>query len=213
MSNEFLVFVILDIEAGREQDALAGLCRNLESSFEGPFGPAAIWELRNSFEYAVELRLKDASLMRDLDELILDRLRTAPGVTETVVRPLYGFSFIDVEGGTRAFEAARSDSPESLGVVLCDVECGRDRAVHEQLLGLKPENGVVPVDVEMGFQSKEFDLAVLLVGTDSRAFHEYIKSHIRPIKGINDTTCEVWDIVKVFGKAEDFVTGWQDMAG
>ncbi len=213
MANEFLVFVILDVEAGREQEALEGLCKNLESEFEGPFGPAAIWELRHSFEYAVELRLKDASLMRDLDNLIIDKLRTAPGVSETVVRPLYGFSFIDEQAGEKAFEAARSDSPESLGVVLCDVACGKDRAVHDALLKLESRDGIVPVDVEMGFQSKDFDLAVLLVGSDSRAFHDYTMAHIRPLDGITDTVCEVWDIKRVFGQAEDFVKGWSEMQG
>ena len=39
MSKSFLVYVILDVEAGKEQAALDGLVENLTPEIGGPFGP------------------------------------------------------------------------------------------------------------------------------------------------------------------------------
>ena len=97
-------------------------------------------------------------------------------------------------------------------VVLCDVKAGVDRAVHEKLLALKPADGVTPVEVEMGFHSVDFDLAVLIVGSSERGFYRYIEEHVRSVEGIHDTFCEVWEIEHAFCKAEEFVQGWTAMA-
>lgn len=212
MSNELLVFVILDVEAGREAEALEGLSRNLADEVGGRFGPAAIWEIHQGTDLAVELRLQDPAAFAELDTLLVDKIRTVPGVEETMVRPIFSFRFIDPHGGELAYKAARSDSPEVLGVVLCDVECGKDRAVHEAMLQLKPAGGVTPVDVELAFHSVEFDLSVLLVGRTEEAFYRYLKEQIRPVDGVADTVLEVWEILKVFAGDEAFVSGWEEMA-
>ena len=212
MGKELLVFVILDIEAGMEREALDGLAKNLASEVGGAFGPAAIWEVHQGTDLAVELRLSDAEAFTRLDTLLVDKIRTVPGVVETAVRPIFRFRFIDEQGGQKAFDAARADSPEILGVVLCDVECGKDRAVWDAMLKLKPADGVIPVDAEMAFHSVDFDLSLLLVGTDAGAFHRYTKKAVRPLEGVSDTILEVWEIAKVFGEGDEFVAGWAEMA-
>jgi len=213
MGKHFLTFVILDIEAGKEEEALAGLVKNLEPEVGGKFGPAAIWEIRHGSDYAVELRLEDAGNVEDLDTLLVDKIRSVPGIVETSVRPIYNFQFIDRDGSRKAYEAAREDSADMLGVVLCDVTCGKDRAVHEALMALKPAGGVTPLDVEMGFHSVDFDLAVLLIGASETDFTKYIRDHVRSIDGVHDTFCEEWQIARVFGEPEAFVKGWTEMAG
>lgn len=212
MAKEFLVFAILDIVAGKEKEALEGLVKNLEPEVGGRFGPAAIWQIRHSTDYAVELRLKDPAAVADLDDLLIDKVRSVDGIAETTIRTIFNFSFIDEAGGKKAVAAARGEGG-ILGVVLCDVVCGKDRETHQAMLALKPDGDVVPVDVETAFHSADFDASVLLVGPDEGALHAYIQKHLRPIDGVYDTFCEVWSILKVFGGEEAFAAGWQSMAG
>ena len=212
MANDLLLYVLLDIEAGLEREALAGLARNLESEVGGRFGATAIWEIHHSCDLAVELRLQEPGAIAELDELLVDKVRSVPGVRETSIRPIYHFRFIDKQGSQRAYNAALSDSPEVLGVVLLDVACGKDRSVREALLGLKDGGGVVPVDVETAFHSVEFDMSLLLVGPSEASFHGYVKQQVRAIDGISDTVLEVWEIARVLTGAEEFVQGWSSMS-
>ena len=84
MSREFLAFVIVDVEAGLERETLEGLVANLTPEIDGPFAPAAIWQIRHGSDYAIELRLKDAGNIVDVQTLLIE----VPTVRHTGVQAI-----------------------------------------------------------------------------------------------------------------------------
>ena len=60
-----------------------------------------------------------------------------------------------------------------------------------------------------GFSERDLERIKAL---SERQFYDYIQEKVRPIDGIHDTLCEIWEISHVFGKDEDFVSGWTSMA-
>lgn len=196
-----LAVVDIDIFSGQDELARERLLENLAGFHKTAVMPLWVNWLRERADLRVVCLICD---LEQLDDFLVDIIRTVPGVRGTsallafdgMVRgePLLDVSLLDSGWDRRAS-----------ATVMVKSQPGRDREVYQALLELPRHEEVEVVWVVKLFHSVDADLLMLLLGERTAALTGYVMSWIRTVPGVLDTQLSSVLDWRILGKTEDFI--------
>jgi DNA-binding Lrp family transcriptional regulator len=210
----FLAFI--DIKPGLDELAY--------SAFEslGPEKGVTPLLIGRVFEEFDILLLIHTEEMEELDDYLIQNVRSSEAAEELIVVPIYEFtllpsfdSIVELEAGnTSEIVAGEPDtSLESDELLLfmakIDVEQGMDRTVMDAVTYLQAGDAVTPLMAGHTFHSQDFDLVLFFLARDLDSAWEFGK-RIRVIKGVRDTSTNLiahFEAMVPLEKFRDIVRG------
>ena len=177
--------VIVDCVAGTDQEVLEGLLENFKKDRPERVLPVSIGYIKTKGDYLIPLLIQDIA---DVDDVIIDKIRSVPGVCDVksyILNLHVPEDREDEEGGAEAEDSAELPLLAH-GMVFIDVESGKDRHVLKTLSRSDTE------DVKINFlghcfHSFDCDMLAFVSGYDHNILFEWVRSSVRTIDGVLDT--------------------------
>jgi len=184
----------MDIKPGQDDWAYEVMA---ELKGDGVVTPLLIGRI---FEESDIILLLHSNHLEALDDYLIRNLRKTEAAQELVVVPIYEFSLLPsfvsvVEIGAETTETESAEATSGgpamedeflLVMARVDVAPMMDRAVHEAMVSLRKDDGVIPLMAGHTFHSDEFDLVMFFLSRDLEAAWEFGKL-LRSVDGVWDT--------------------------
>jgi len=185
---------MIDIKPGQDEHAY-GVLEELKG--DGAVTPILIGRI---FEESDIILLLHSDNLEALDDYVIKNVRNLVAAEELVIVPIYEFTLLPsfdsvVEIGEESAEKVEAEAPagepamaDELLMIMArvDVAPRMDKAVHDAVVSLTKDDGVMPLMAGHTFHSKEFDLVLFFLSRDLEAAWEFGKL-LRSIEGVWDT--------------------------
>lgn len=186
MGENLFFIAVCDVKPGRDEAAY-GQMEKLRD--DKAVTPLVIGRL---FEEADVMLLLHSTSIDALNDYLVKNVRSIKDVEELVVVPIYRFRLLSsfdfmVEPEQEGTGSAPAESEELLFFMArVDVAPGKDLAVYDGILSLRPEEESVPLMMGHTFHSKEFDLVLFFLAKNLESAWEFVKA-LRALDGVWDT--------------------------
>ncbi|OQA42843.1 MAG: hypothetical protein BWY52_02092 [Chloroflexi bacterium ADurb.Bin325] len=196
-----LAVIDIDILSGQDEFAREGLLASLRRYREPHLTILWVNWLRERADLRVVCLIHD---LAELDNFLIDVIRTAPGVRGTSAQlafdgvvyadPILDISLMETGWDRRAAAA-----------VLVKLQPGHDRAAFQSLISLPTHEQVSVVWVLKLFHRADADLMILLLGERTASLTGYVMSWIRTVPGVMDTQLTSVLDWSILGESESFI--------
>jgi DNA-binding Lrp family transcriptional regulator len=196
-----LAVVDIDIFSGQDELARERLLENLAGFQKTALTPLWINWLRERADLRVVCLIYD---LEQLDDFLVDIIRTVPGVRGTSAL----LAFDGTVRGDPLLDVSLLNSGwdhRAAATVMVKSQPGQDREVYQALLELPHHEEVEIVWVVKLFHSVDADLLMLLLGERTSALTGYVMSWIRTVPGVVDTQLSSVLDWRILGQTEDFI--------
>jgi DNA-binding Lrp family transcriptional regulator len=197
-----LAIVDVDIHAGKDEIARERLLENLAGYNGSAVTPLWINWLRARADLRVACLVRD---LNGLDDFLVSTVRSVAGVRGTGVFLCFS-GLVNQDIVEHLPLQDKIWTRRASASVLISTDPGKDDDVYRALTELPQHNQVEVVYVMRMFHCHVCDLVVLLFGERTASLSGYVKSWIRTIPGVNDTTLMSTLDWKVLCDAEDLIT-------
>jgi len=196
-----LAVIDIDIFSGQDELAREQVLENLETFRKPAVTPLWLNWLRERADLRVVCLVHD---LEQLDDFLVDAIRSAPGVRGTSAR----LAFDGMVRGESLMDLSLLDSGldrRAAAAVMIKTQPGQDREVFCALKDLPHHAEVEVIWVVKLFHSGEADLMVMLLGERTSALTGYVMSWIRTVPGVMDSQLSSVLDWRILGQTEDFI--------
>jgi hypothetical protein len=201
MSQPTLAMIDVEIRSGQDEIAREAILANLKGYCEECVQPLWVNLLRERADLRIVCLVRDLS---QLDNFLIDVIRSAPGVRGTSAHLAFG----GVVHGSVINELPLQDAPgirQAAATVSIKTEPGFDRQAYKTLVALNHHPDVRVGFVLKVFHSPETDIQMLLLGDRTTSLTGFVMGWIRTVPGVLDTSLTSTVDWQIIGKPDDFV--------
>ncbi len=189
-----LFMAVCDVEAGLDEIAHEKLMKNMKPT--ETVKPLFIGQIFETADLEVMLQATDVD---ELNEFILDKIRSIKEIREIMVFPITSFRGLAQFGLAdlkNSYIPPKGEPVElPLFMVKLDVEPTKDVDVYQKLSEIPMSDDVLPAFLGYTFQQADFDIGFYFFATDTKTAWDFVNGSIRTIDGVWDT--EVTIIVHI----------------